>query len=162
MRITAGKTAVAIASAACMAAAFTMAVTAPALAQSARTTPSVQTSAKLAPTATAAQTTPVPCADEDGLSNNIEFWRCTGTSATSKWVGSTCDVGEYNAATTYNVYLAINDCSTRVWLHGLDYPLFETAGGFAYCISPHSTWVPAAGDSNFPENIQVSENTSSC
>jgi hypothetical protein len=166
MRIPAWKTAGAIASGTCMAAAFTVAMTAPALAQSAHTTPSVQTLTQMATAPQAQTATPVPCADQDGLSGSAEFWRCTGSSATSKWVGSSCNVNEYNAGDngTYNVYLAINDCGTRVWLHGLDYPEFTKDGGFADCINPHSSFAPNGGDGvpEFPKNIQVTSNTSDC
>ena len=169
MRITPLKAAAAIASAACMAAAFTVAMTTPALAQSAHTTASVQTLAKSAHIAMAPQgriATPVPCADNDGLTGSADFWRCTGSGATSRWVGSSCNVNEYNAGDngTYNVFLAINDCSTRVWLHALDFPEFTSDGGFAICINPHSSFVPNGGDGVpvFPKNIQVTSNGSDC
>ena len=89
-----------------MAVAFTGAMTASA---------SAQTRAVKLPAAIAASG---PCGDGNGYNGANRFWRCTGSSVTSDWVASTsCDEGEYNAITYYNAWGAINNCSTRVWLH---------------------------------------------
>jgi hypothetical protein len=138
------RTAVAIAAAASMAAAFTGAMTAPALAQSAHTTQSAQAG---------------PCADGDGLSGGTFFWRCTGSGAASRYVGSSCNAGEYNAGDYYNVFGVINRCSTRVWLHELPYP-DDLNSGYAVCIEPGlgTLFIPAL----YPQNIMVSGNSSPC
>ena len=168
MRIKARKTSAVIASVVGVVAACSMAMTAPALAQSDHTTPSAQTLAKSAQITMHLQAQAAAsndCGDDTGLNlAEREFWRCTGTSLTSPWVGSTCTPGEYNAGTNYNVFWAINNCADRVWLHELTYPDFTEYGGFAYCVNPgpEAVWIPAAGDSDFPENIQVTDNDSPC
>jgi hypothetical protein len=157
---------VAIASAACIAAAFTGA--APALAQS--TTPSVQASAKSAQIPKVLQAyrqqagTAIEgaCTDGVGFNNFTYFYRCTGDLSSSQWVASPCGIGEYNAITYYNVYGEINNCSTRVWVHQYYYPKFTDNGGtgFAYCFGPGTfeVW----GTNLAPENIQVSANSAGC
>ncbi len=156
------RTAVIIASAACMAAAFTAAMTTPALAQSAHTlTQSAQISTQSA--------RPLPhnqvprayyaCSDMSGYTGTTMFWRCTGGYPTSKWVGSSCTPGEYNAGTNYTIWGAINHCGTRVWLHQLKYPEDQTSG-WAMCIPRVSSWNFGVGLS--PQNIMVSTNSAGC
>jgi hypothetical protein len=170
------RTAVAIASAACMAAAVTGVMAAPALAQSAHTTPSAQMS-KISALTRSAQTpafkqayktlkqeqkpaTTIPCGD-DAVPTGEDFWRCTGSSETAEFVGSSCAEGEYNAGSYYNVWAWVNNCPARVWLHQYTYPKDGTSG-WSVCIAPDSLgyWSPPANPE--PENIMVSANTASC
>src|ERR1700722_5142020 len=104
------RSAVAIAAAICLGAAFTAAMTAPA---SARPVP---TSARTAATETRTASSN-DCSDGNGIGQAGQFYRCTGTSPASQLVGSSCNAGNYNAGTQYNVYIAFNTCDTRVWLH---------------------------------------------
>jgi hypothetical protein len=171
------RTAVAIASAACMAAAITGAMTAPALAQPAHTTPAAQISLRTLVksgqiaiveqghklNATAAATATIPCYDST-FSGAAEFWRCTGDSETSTMVGSSCSVSEQNAATYYNVYAALNLCTGRVWLHQNKYTS-GTPAGWAVCIAYYGLPEGAYqywGYNLEPKNIQVSANTAYC
>jgi hypothetical protein len=169
------RTAVAIASAACMAAAFTAAMTNSALAQPAHTTPTAQilkisalpksaqpSTFKQALTLEQAQRTAaaatIPCGD-DALPTGFEFWRCTGSSATATFVGSSCNLGEYNAGSHYNVWAFVNNCNGRVWLHQYTYPT-DTTSGWSICTGPaHAGFFPGNPE---PENIMVSANTASC
>jgi hypothetical protein len=140
------RTAVAIAAATCMGAAFTAAMTAPA---SARSEP---TSARSASTE--------DCSDGNGIGSAGLFYRCTGTSPASEWVGSSCSEGNYNAGTEYNVYIAFNTCDTRVWLHQYPYPEDENSG-WTFCATIGvSDQVPA--EYQHPKNIFVSSNYSQC
>ncbi len=170
------RTAVAIASAACMAATVTCAMTAPALAQSAHTTPSAQISKISALTRSpqtptfkqayktleqeAAATATIPCGD-DAVPTGYEFWRCTGSSETAKFVGSSCTEGEYNAGSYFNVWAWVNNCYTRVWLHEYKYPK-DVTSGWAICIPGGylGYWSPSANPE--PENIMVSANAAYC
>ena len=158
------RTAVAIAAAACMVSGFTAAITTPALAQSvhtpthsARTSTTVMQTYKNSMQKNSRQSG--PCTDGNGFTNSTSFWRCTGSDPTSRWVASSCAQGQYNAGTFYNVYGAINNCSTRVWLHEFTYPQYVN-NGWSICIAPHFNPVFAAGE--FPENIMVSGNNASC
>lgn len=155
----------AIVSVACMAVAFTGGVTAPALAQSAYTptqsAPAVAAAVKL-PAAVAASG---PCGDGNGYNGANRFWRCTGSSLTSYWVASTsCDVNEYNAITYYNAWGAINNCSTRVWLHQYMYPEDTSTSnpGWAICIPPESAvaWIFPVNEE--PQNFMISANSADC
>src|ERR1700753_201441 len=95
------RTAIAIAAAVCMAAVPLLTTTMPASAH----TGTAATAAKLATAAkpaTAAKRDQ-PCANGVGYSGGHSFWRCTGTSNNSRWVGSSCNPGQYNAGTEYNV-----------------------------------------------------------
>ena len=74
------------------------------------------------------------CSNFNGYSGAADFWRCTGTAASSQWVGSSCNPGEYNSGTYYNIYGAINLCGTRVWLHEYTYPT-DTESGWSECVS---------------------------
>lgn len=100
-----------------------------------------------------------PCTDGNGYTGATLFWRCTGGSATSRFVGSSCNQGEYNAGTNYNVWGAINLCGTRVWLHQFKYPKDQTSG-WSICIAPLTATVFSVGET--PQNIMVSANTASC
>jgi hypothetical protein len=101
-----------------------------------------------------------PCTDGNGFSKNITaMWRCTGSSPASRWVGSSCSQGEYNAGTFYNVYGAINECSTRVWLHEFYYPQ-DVNNGWAACLQPG--YAQPFSSPLFPENIMVSANPAPC
>lgn len=105
-----------------------------------------------------------PCTDGDGFSDGVtDFWRCTGSAANSRWVGSTCNEGEYNAGSYYNVYGAINECGDRVWLHEYTYPddTNPSNPGWAVCVSPDGGGL-VAPDGIFPENIVVSANPANC
>ncbi|NUP49664.1 MAG: hypothetical protein HOW97_20490 [Catenulispora sp.] len=144
------------------AAAGTFAVAATASTAGATTKPTATpTTAVVATSAAAyAASATVPCIDMNGYSTATQFWRCTGPDATSRWVGSSCNVGQYNAGTYYNVYGAINPCGKRVWLHQYTYPN-DVNNGWAVCVNDDGAWyvyTPAI----FPENIQVSTNTASC
>jgi hypothetical protein len=151
------RTAFAIGTAACMAAAFATAMTTPA---SAHTTASAAPSAIAAP----AELSGRNCGDGDGFTGAPEFWRCTGNSATSLWVGSSCKQNEYNAGSKYNVYAVWNYCSTRVWLHADKYPADET-GGWTFCVPPFgfpdaSEDIPSTDV--HPANIEVTANVNNC
>jgi hypothetical protein len=168
-----GRTALAIASAAFMAAALTAAMAAPALAQSAHPTSSAQTSARSARVSALLQeyrhssaAATEPCGDGVGISSSTEFWRCTGSSETSTFVGSPCTQGSYNAGSYYNVWGAINECPTRVWLHENEIPPSgATPAGWSVCIAPAADYpynAPIFTANLKPENIQVVANDSSC
>jgi hypothetical protein len=162
------RTAVIIASAACMAAALTAAMTAPALAQPAHTltqsaqtfTISLSTSALKPAYMHQAQYNDYACTDGDGLTDSPLFYRCTGGAISSKWVGSSCSPGQYDAETNYTVWATINQCHTRVWLHQYTYPEYTLPAGWAMCIPPNSFY--ELGLAVSPENIMVSDNTASC
>jgi hypothetical protein len=140
------RTAIAIATAICMGAAFTAATTAPASARS------VQTSTQSAATG--------DCSDGNGIGSSGLFYRCTGTSPSSEWVGSSCGEGNYNAGSEYNVYIAFNTCDTRVWLHQFPYPKDENSG-WSFCATIGiSDQMPS--EYQHPENIFVSANSSQC
>jgi hypothetical protein len=116
-------------------------------------------------TLTAAGTYYYGCTDDIGYTGAQEFWRCTGTSATSTWVGSTCAEGEYNAGSQYNVYDVYNLCNTRVWLHKYTYPKDVTApDDWSVCVPPANgnTYPVLSPDYVHPENIMVSANTAAC
>lgn len=164
------RTILAIGAAACMAAAFAAAMTAPASAQTTTSAPVTIT----APFAGAALTSAVTlhtaaassqdCANGVGYTGLEGFWRCTGTSATSPWVGSSCAPGEYNAGSYYNVYLAVNFCAYRVWLHEYKYPA-DVNNGWAVCVSPYldsGYELSLNAGYQHPENIMVSNNTAAC
>jgi hypothetical protein len=156
--------------------AFAAAMTAPALAQTAQTKPSAQISkvsgsTKSPQTPTFKQayktfeqaqpaTTVIPCGD-DAVPTGNDFYRCTGSSETAAFVGSSCAEGEYNAGSYYNVWAWVNNCSTRVWLHEYTYPT-DTTSGWAICIPGGylGYWSPPANPE--PENIMVSANTAYC
>ena len=74
------------------------------------------------------------CYDANGYNGAVGFWRCTGTSVSSPMVWSTCNQGNYNAGTYYNVYWWLNQCNTRVWLHEYTYP-YDVNNGWA-CVLP--------------------------
>jgi hypothetical protein len=153
---------VAIASAACVAVAFTGSVTAPALAQSAHTPTQSAPAAPAAVKLPAAVAAPGPCGDGNGYNGANRFWRCTGSSVTSDWVASTtCAEGEYNAITSYNVWGAINNCTTRVWLHQFMNPK-DTTSGWAICIPPASavSWIFPVNEA--PQNFMISANSAAC
>jgi hypothetical protein len=149
------RTALAIAAAACTAAAFTAAMTTPASAQSAAATSADK------PAAAAGEY----CLDGSGYSLNDEFYRCTGTSQTSAWVGSSCATGNHNAASSYNIYDARNECVgsegyVRVWLH--QYTDYANGNGWAICVNPDAYGQEIDPDYQHPENIQVTTNTEAC
>lgn len=100
-----------------------------------------------------------PCTDGNGFSGATQFWRCTGSSASSRFVGSSCNQGQYNAGTNYNVWGAINLCPTRVWLHQLKFPAYQS-GGYAICVGPGFAGQFSVGE--FPQNIMVSSNRANC
>lgn len=161
-----GRTAVVIASAACLAAGFTAAVAAPALAQPAHTpTHPAKISAKVQWTyEKAAHQHPRatgPCSDSNGFTASTSFWRCTGPNPSSRWVASSCAQGQYNAGTSYNVYGAVNFCGTRVWLHEFTYPQ-DVNNGWSICFAPNSNAEAVLSIPVFPENIMVSNNPTSC
>lgn len=154
------QTVIAIAAAGCMAAAFTTTMTSPASAQS-------MAPAKAA-AATSAETPAVVgefCLDNNGWSNNDEFYRCTGTAQTSSWVGSSCAPGNSDAKSSFNVYDARNECvgalgHVRVWLH--EYTDYTNGHGWAVCINPGVTGQEIDPADQHPENIQVTTNTETC
>jgi hypothetical protein len=104
------------------------------------------------------------CYDANGYNGAVGFWRCTGTSPSSPLVWSTCNQGEYNAGSSYNVYWWLSQCNTRVWLHEYKYPT-DVTSGWAVCATPGgsagSSGVMPSGDEH-PQNIQVTANTSAC
>jgi hypothetical protein len=177
------RTAFAIGTAACMAAAFATAMTAPA---SAQTTASAAPAAVSAPATAAGAaaavklttvagaaaavklTAPASAADDcismNGYNGAVGFWRCTGTTQDSPWVWTSCNEVNNNAKTYFNVYIFLNYCSTRVWLHQNKYPDDEIAG-WAVCAGPSpyadSTGIVNSADVD-PENIQVTSNKSDC
>jgi hypothetical protein len=155
--------------------AFAAAMTAPASAQTLASAPAAAyastgqarlpapgTTTFARPAATAASV--IPCDDGVDYSPTQNFWRCTGTSVTSRWVASSCAEGEYNAATEYNVYGIINNCPSRVWIHEYMYPK-DTTSGWAECVGPIG-YADSSGVVNseyvHPENIMVSANTADC
>jgi hypothetical protein len=140
-------TAIAIATAGCMAAAFSATTTASASAQTG------------APAQTGASPQTQYCNDPMNFPT-ISFWRCTGATEGSPWVGSSCNVNNYNAGTSYNVYAWDNACGDRVWLHQYTYPK-DVDKGWSYCISPGSIGVTPTQYRN-PQNIEVVSNTAKC
>jgi len=140
------RTVIAIATAACMAAAFTATMT-------------ISASAQTVTASAPAEGIP-DCNDGIGMTTATLFWRCTGTARTSPWVGSSCSPGEYNAGSAYNVYIASNYCNTRVWLHEYTYPE-DANSGWGLCISPGGEGPPASTYQH-PENIQVTTNSAQC
>ena len=166
------RNAFAIGTAACMAAAFAAAMTAPASAQTtASAAPAAVSAAPTAARAAAAvkaieaPDSEVDCQAMNGYGNgNVGFWRCTGTSTASEWVWTSCAEVNNNAGSYYNVYVYLNYCSTRVWLHEYTYP-DDVNNGWAVCAGPSpaadSTGVVNSADVH-PENIQVTGNTSDC
>jgi hypothetical protein len=143
------------------ASAGTIAVAATVSAANAATAP---TTAVIATSAAAyAASATVACLDLNGYNNTNEFWRCTGPDETSQWVGSSCNVDEYNAGSSYNVYGAINMCGKRVWLHEYTYPAdtSPTNPGWAVCVNDDGAWYQYTGGI-FPKNIMVSANTAAC
>jgi hypothetical protein len=145
------RTAVVFATAICMGAALTAAMTAPASARSVLTP--AQAAARPA-------STNQDCYDGNGIGQAGQFYRCTGTSPSSQWVGSSCAAGNYNAGTQFNVYIAFNTCDTRVWLHEYPYPEWESSG-WTVCAT-----IGVSDDIDpqyqHPENIYVSTNYSQC
>jgi len=82
---------------------------------------------------------------------------------TTSYLGSdinyNCDYGEtykHPLSETDGIYIWLNDCVTRVWLH-------EDAdgGGWGYCISPGSTGT-VPDEYAFPGNIQITVNRNDC
>ena len=136
----------------------TLAVAATAGAANATTTPTTAVVATSAAAYTASDS--VPCLDMNGYDNTPSFWRCTGPDESSRWVGSSCSAGEYNAGTYYNVYGAINQCGRRVWLHEYTYPA-DVNNGWAVCVNDDGNWYVYPGGV-FPENIMVSTNPDPC
>lgn len=104
------------------------------------------------------------CYDANGYNGAVGFWRCTGTSVSSLMVWSTCNQGNYNAGSYYNVYWWLNQCNTRVWLHQYTYS-YDVNHGWAVCATPSvnggSSGVVPPADVH-PENIQVTANTAAC
>lgn len=149
----------------CLAAAFAVAGVAQASAQPKAPSPAVVSAPITTAMLTKAAAASSDCADGIGLSSATrEFWRCTGTSATSTYVGSSCTPNEYNAKTEYNMYAAINDCLTRVWVHQYMYPK-DTTAGWTICFGPpgnaSSIQTLKTADVH-PQNIMVSNNPLSC
>jgi hypothetical protein len=179
------RTASAIGTAACMAAAFAAAMTAPASAQTTASAAPAAVSAtataaseavavKLttaAGAAAAVKLTPAAapswndCSDYDGYNAQDGFWRCTGTSPSSPWVWSSCTPGNYDAISSYNVYIFTNLCNTRVWMHQYT-SKNDVNNGWAKCTGPYefgndNNGLSAANEVH-PENIQVTTNTADC
>jgi hypothetical protein len=138
-----------------MAGAFTGVMTNSAFAQVATATPTSAPASLLAEAAASGD-----CTDGVGINSSAQFWRCTGTSPSSPWVASSCNPGEYNAITYYNLYGAINACGTRVWIHEYTYPT-DTTSGWSWCYGPGVS-EDLGPTYAHPENIMVSDNSAAC
>jgi hypothetical protein len=110
----------------------------------------------------AAAATTIPCGDDPQPSGD-EFYRCTGSSETATFVGSSCAEGEYNAGkgSYYNFWAFVNNCSTRVWLHEYPYPT-DTTSGWSICTPGGYEGYANPPANPEPENIMVSANTAYC
>src|SRR6202042_3453899 len=79
--------------------------------------------------AAAAGPQPTPCLDSQQPTTG--FQRCTSNSPNGTWAGAACSIGaNYNATNgPFNVYVALNNCQYRVWLHQDLWPEWQTSGG---------------------------------
>jgi hypothetical protein len=112
---------------------------------------------------TSAPSSSNPC--QDTTPPGIQFYRCTGTSESSSWVGLDCNIEtNYNASNAdspFNVYAAYNNCPFRIWLH--QYVNWDN-NGWSYCINPgYLTDVPIiTAPYDHPLNIYMSDNPNNC
>jgi hypothetical protein len=109
--------------------------------------------------ATPASAQQAPC--ENSAIGFGQFFRCTSTSPNGAWKGLACAAGvNYNGTDgPFNVIAAVNDCTTRVWLHQDE---DWQAGGWSYCVAPSEGDYDIPSWAMHPMNIYISLNQSYC